>query len=412
MMLQIRGKETGDNALSIVSSSNLIPGLASTAWDLQPGQNAEIRYNGWPASPDWLEVSSNTLTDILGEGLTVNLYSKGTTTITVDIDSSAVRKNVEEFVDAMNAFRTTIMNLTKFDANKTVYEPEYAESQSEMQKGSVLTGNYGVQMISSRLKSIVASQALGFSYRNAGGTGDLFSSLSQIGIMTNSDQGSDLYGLLEINLIAGNEAMPGALSFEDALSRDPEGVALLFAARNEGYSTSDNFGHVSNIQGITKPGLYDVVYDVDASGNITGKINGKDFSLPAGSTQIGIYDSSPPPNDADGLVIEIYKTGTLGTPYHGEGQVGVRQGKINEILGTMDGSQGYLGAEGTLAILEKNYKGIIANIDKKLVQEDERLIKWERTMTARFSRLETQIAKYQELQTSLKSQIAQLSKDS
>jgi flagellar hook-associated protein 2 len=413
MLFQIRGKETGATiALNVDLPTDLIAELDPAAWTSQLGQDAQIRYNGWP-SGSWLSVPSNTLTDLLDTGLTVNLYDTGSTTITVEVDSAAVRKNVEEFVDAMNAFRTTIMDLTKYDANKTVYQPEYANSQSEMQKGSVLTGNYGIQMIASKLKSIVASQALGFSYRDAAGQGDLFSSLSQIGIMTNTDQGSAMYGLLEINLISDNEAMPGAMNFEEALSRDPEGVALLFAARGEGYSTApSDFGHVSHIEGMTKPGLYDVEYTVDDFGVASGTINGKPFVLSAGN-QAGIYDSSPPSNAADGLVIELYDltpTSISGKPV--TGSVGVRQGKVNELLATMDGSQGFLGAEGTLAVLENNYKGIIKNIDEKLVKEDERLIKWERTIKARFSRLEAQIARYQELQSSLKSQIAQLGQKS
>jgi flagellar hook-associated protein 2 len=406
MIFQLRGKETGTAASLLIEPTK---DLGLGTWSLQPGQDAQIRFNGWPASGNPpLTLSGNTLTDILDTGLTVNLYSTGTTTITVAIDSSAVRKNVEDFVDAVNAFRATIQELTKFDENKTVYEPEYAQSQSEMQKGSVLTGNYGVQMISSRLKSILSSQGLGFAYRQTEGgvtNGDLFSSLSQIGIMTNAEQGSALYGLLEINLISGNEAMPGALSFEDALNRDPVGVAMLFAANNEGYTTSGEFGYVSSIAGITKPGLYEVSYTV-SSGNVSGTINGKPFKWsPADGNQAGIYSNDPPPNEADGLVIELYD---LAEGIHEGEKVGVRQGKVNELLSVMDGAQGFLGAEGTLAVLENNYKGIIANIDKKLVKEDERLIKWERTIKARFARLETQIANYQQLQSNLESQIAQL----
>jgi flagellar hook-associated protein 2 len=408
MIFQIRGKETGSAATLSVDTATTLTGLGT--WDSpQYGQDAQIRFNGLPSSSGWLNVSSNTLTDVLDDGLTVNLYSTGATTITVALDSSAIRGKVEEFVEAVNAFRLTIQELTKFDENKTTYEPEYAESQSEMQKGSVLTGNYGVQMIASRLKSIVSAQALGFSYLQTSGgvtSGDIFSSLSQIGILTNAEQGSAMYGLLEINEVSGNEAMPGSLAFEEALERDPEGVALLFAAKGEGYSTaSDKFGHVSHIEGITKPGLYDVEYTI-SGGTVSGTINGKSFQWsPAQGNQAGIYSSDPPPNDADGLVIEIYN---LQDGYY-TGTVGVRQGKVNELLSIMDGAQGFLGSEGTLAVLENNYKGIIDNIDKKLMEEDERLIKWERTIKARFSRLETQIANYQQLQASLESQIAQLS---
>ncbi|MDR2162191.1 MAG: flagellar filament capping protein FliD [Desulfovibrio sp.] len=406
MFLQIRSKETGAGTLS-ASTSGWDSSLTMGPWDLQPGADAEIRCNGWPAS-GWLSSASNTLTDILDTGLTVNLYSIGSTTISVGVDTAAVRKNVQNFVDAVNAFRKTVVELTKVDDNKTVYEPEYAQSQNEMQKGAVLTGNYGVQMITSRLKSIISSQGLGFSNLHDNGgvmEGDIFASLSQIGIMTNADQGSEMYGLLEIN----TGFMPWVKTLDEALQEDPLAVASLFASNNEGKSFSSSLGHVSNIEGVTKPGTYTVNYDVAPGGTVTGTINGKAFQWYPSEHQIGVYSNTPPPNDADGLVLEIYDL-TVGS--HSNLTVAVRQGKVNELLSLMEGSQGILGSEGTLAVLENNYKNIIKNIDQKLMDEDERLIRWERTTKARFVRLETQIARYQQLNKDVKSQIAQLGQKS
>lgn len=382
-------------------------------WQVTPGADALIRYNNWPADPEWLEVASNTLTDLLDKDLTVNLLSTGKTTITVDIDSTAIYKNVEEFVEAVNAMRKTLNDLTKWDENKTTYAAEYAENQFDMQKGSVLTGNYGVQMIASRFKSIASGSGLGFRPReitkDANGdiltdVGDFFNSLSQIGIMTNADQGSDLYGLLEINTVEDNKLK--TLTLEQAIKKDPEAVARLFAAKGEGYTTDARFGHVSHIDGITSPGLYDVKYEIASDGTVTGTINGKTMVKGEGNTY-GIYNSGPPANAADGMVIEIYDLSPTTEPI--KAQVGVRQGKVNELLATMDGAQGYLGKEGTLGILENNYKDIIKNIDDKISKEDERIIKWERTIRARFSRIEATIATYQKLNEQVKSQIAQLS---
>ena len=112
--------------------------------------------------------------------------------------------------------------MTAVDTNKSLTDPEYTESQLENQYGSILTGNYGVQIISSKLKNITASSGLGFQglYTMKDGTSlqiDYFTALSQIGIMTNANQGSDNYGLLEINNVRRDDSPFGTLSFDEAL---------------------------------------------------------------------------------------------------------------------------------------------------------------------------------------------------
>jgi flagellar hook-associated protein 2 len=84
------------------------------------------------------------------EGVTFTLVGKGETTISVNTDAEAVQENVVEFIEAINSFRATINQLTKYDKNKTTYDVTDAESLYEMQKGSILTGNYGVQLLSSQ----------------------------------------------------------------------------------------------------------------------------------------------------------------------------------------------------------------------------------------------------------------------
>jgi flagellar hook-associated protein 2 len=74
----------------------------------------------------------------------------------------------------------------------------------------------------------------------------------------------------------------------------------------------------------------------------------------------------------------------------------------------LSGTDGVLGSNGTLAILEKNYWEIVANIESKIQKEDERLQKWLRLTKLRFSRLETVLSTYQNLQASLEAQIAKL----
>ncbi|CAK7002995.1 MAG: hypothetical protein DELT_00108 [Desulfovibrio sp.] len=388
--------------------------IKTTNWDIQAGQNAEVRVNGWPAS-SWIECSSNSVSEVV-DGITFNLRDEGKSTVTVELDIEGIEANVQSFVDAVNNFRTVILNLTKVDESKTVLDPEYAETQSEMQMGSSLTGNYGIQLLSSNLKQAISNQAKGFSYLetiNGKDYGDVFSSLAQIGIITDSDESSATFGLLIINSATTSGGVTyqnstSTLTLKEALEKDPEAVARLFAANNEAKSNSTYFGVNSIVEGITQPGTYDVSYTVDASGVITSAtINGKAASIDNQNRQIALY-SHDGSDDAAGVVLDIYDF-TAGTK---DGTFSVRQGKVNEILGMLSGTDGILGTNGTLAILENNYDTIIANIEDKIQKEDERLSKWLTTTKARFARLEATLANYMNLQTSIESQIESLNSSS
>ena len=268
-----------DDHISISDNASLdgFANLAGSEWRQQENVNAKIRVNGWPGGPEWLEVSSNAVDDVV-QGMTFNLKETGSSVITVGIDTEAVTENVEAFVGALNSARVAIDGLTKYDSTKKTVESKYAESQFEMQKGSVLTGNYGVQLVDSRLKSAVASKAIGFSYLDEKTLlGDTFSSLAQVGILTNGEENSPNFGLLEIN----NEPnYKGSLSFAQALAKDPMAVAELFAAVGTGETSSPNFSFQSQVTGVTRPGSYNVAYTVDADGNIvSATVNGKDAKI-------------------------------------------------------------------------------------------------------------------------------------
>lgn len=581
--------------------------IKSTNWQQQQGQNAEIRVNGWPKT-GWLEVGSNSVDDVV-DGVTFNLRDEGIATVTVDLDTDAIEKNVEKFVDAVNSFRTLILELTKVDEDKTTLDPDYAETQSEMQMGSALTGNYGVQLISSNLKSATASSAKGFNYlQEVEGTmfGDMFTSLSQIGIYTDTDSSSPTFGLLVINKDTTESTgyasvlNTSSMTLSEALAKDSQAVAKLFAANYEGKSNSNYFAVNSLVSTMTKPGNYDVKYTTDDTGAIIeATINGKeakvgdgtlsltrqdptstdssvatalsdgsmdatylvdvrqeatkatttietllgdrgdsinqgtdpiDFSyefngvtrtieiapgstlndLVAGINRDGanpgvtakvVSDGSEPPaynlvleakntgansgigvtadegafsgaakteeagrnaeyryvkvtdktdmsdpfagiaykesagngitlesgltatlhgagtttikaqkhNDADGILLDIYD---LSPGQTFSGTFSVRQGKVNELLDMLGGSDGILGANGSLKILENNYDQIISNINDKIKKEDDRLTKWERVTRLRFSRLEATLSTYSNLQTMVESQVEQLKSSS
>lgn len=403
--LQVRSNKPGLTTLDIeVEGTNPFAGAPV---DKVEGKNAIFTMDG---SNFKIESSSNMVSDVV-EGITFNLYDVGSANISVKLDKDGIKENVESFVEAVNNVRTKIKELTQYDSSKQVIEPEYADSQFDMQQGSVLTGNYGVQIMSSTLRSITASQGLGFVHGTDAYAGDVFSALSQIGIMTNANEGSDNYGLLEINEIKQADSITATMSLDEALDKDAEAVARLFAATlDPTVHNQGEFGYHSSVGGITGAGTFDVKYSIDENGvlsNVT--VGGKKAQYNAETQQITALEG-----EAKGLVLTVFNF------EEGEydGKVSLRRGKVNELLdalqgdGTQEGSKMLDKRYGSLSILEDEYTTIIKNINKKIIAEDERLLVWERRMRARFARLEATLAEYNQINESLKSQIESMSPSS
>lgn len=401
-----------DSELQVVDSgSDLAIFDHSLAWQNQVGKSAQVRINGWPDG-DWHEMDTNSI--MLGNGLNVTLHSKGTTTVTVGVDKDQIRKNVEDFVDAFNKVRTTLSDMTKVDTNKGTTDPDYAESQFEMQQGGVLTGNYGVQMISSRLKSAVMDQGKGFDYLTWNDsmtdfTGDMFSSLSHIGIKTDAVEGSPTFGLLIFE-----PAGTGLPTFDECLDLYPDGVASLFSANMDPISESPGDFNLSYaMAGFTKPGKYDVKYEIDASGTpINATINGATAKWDAERNMLYLADEG---GDARGISLNIFNL----TPGHTvDSSIRLKQGKLTELCSVIndemlepdDGPQDT--KKGTISILKSQYRQIMDNIQLKIAREDERIITWEKRTKLRFSRLQATLKTYEGMQATLESQIKQLSGNS
>ncbi|MBG0776229.1 MAG: flagellar filament capping protein FliD [Desulfovibrionaceae bacterium] len=383
--LQVRGLDMGDDADLVVSSA----GWAVT----QTNQSSQIRVDGWPTS-GWIESDSNSVDNVV-PGVTFQLKDTtgiGSALITVATDKEAIKEKVRNFVSAVNDVRSLIRDLTKVTkGTKTIKLASLNKSIDITSQGSLLTGNYGVQLIDSQLKSAIASKAVGFEYYNAAtGQGDKLTSLSQIGILTDAEEGSVTNGLLTLD----EEAL------DEALEKYPDLVAELFAIDSEGASDSSDFGFYSQIDGITKAGKYGVKYTVDAAGDITSaSINGVAATWDNTTHTITSQDTG----GSRGMVVKVNNF-TAGSY---EGNIRLKEGKMQEmdaLLADLTNS-----TTGPLHILEDNYDDIMKSIDEKIDYEDKRLLKMEQTLRAKYARLEATLGYYDKLQTSLSNQVNQLS---
>ncbi len=363
--LQVRGQDLGlDNTLAITANTTLA-GYAAADWDkTQPAQNAQFSVDGLA-----VDIAANTVTDVV-EGLTINVKDAGTTIISINNDAEAITENVRSFVDKVNEVRTAILALTKFN--------------DQTQQGSLLTGNYGLQIIGAQLKDVTSEKGIGFDYDD-----DVIATLSQIGITTDAEEGSPTRGLLLFD----------ETIFSEALNEDSDAVAKLFGASYEGETNSPDFLYTSHIAGTTEPGTYAVEYTTDAGGNITGATIGG-YAASISGTSITGQAGTP----VAGLALTAVNL-TASSTFSGE--VRLKLGKAGEMVEKLEDLTS--STSGPLHILQTNYQTIIDNINKKISYEEDRIARTETTLRLRFARLESTLSYYDNMMTSLENQAKQLS---
>ena len=379
--LQLNGLDQGADNQLVISSAGDIIFNSSDFNQTQEAQNSQIKINGFPsAAGGWIERSSNTIDDVI-EGVTLNLKDSApgaTVQLTVTTDEEGIKDNVVSFIKAVNTIRSQILAITDVD---------------DEGEGSILTGNYGIDMISQNLKNITADIGLGFTHWDADtATGDRFSALAQIGITTDAEEGSTTYGLLKIE----DEA------FDKALKVDPDALARLFSAYYMGESESTEFTFQSLIDKTTKPGIYDVEVVSDGTKIISATINGEEASISG-------WEITGKSGDATGMAIRLDNTGA-GTH---SGTITVKLGKtgemINELTELTKPYNEYTYEGGPLAVLQDNYKDIMDNIDDKIAFEQKRIDKLEANLKLKYARLDALLGQYTLQQSQLDAAIVQLS---
>ena len=396
----------------------------SDNWNIKQSANAIYTVDNWPME---LESSSNSISDVI-EGVTINLQGVGEATINVNTDGEALQESVQTFLDAVNSLLTTVQTFTKYDENAetTSTDPEddnYSMSQLTAQKGGLLQGNYGVQLFNSRFKSMLSGTPAGYQTRTSADdilSGDLLANLANMGIKTDTDETSETYGLLVIAPASTIDSLTelDQENYNKMMSENMEAVVDFFCGPSTpGTSTTNAFRYASSVQGITQAGIYDVSYEVDAAGNILEVyINGVKAN---NDPSMGSNYYSCPSGDARGLSILIDDL----SPGKHEGQVRIKYGLLDTVDnflkaeltwqdtgdGVDDDSMSIKSQNGALMILQDNYKTIMENIQEKIDREKDRISLWEERQKAAFARLETLLAKYNKTQTSLESQLKQLS---
>lgn len=428
------GTSTGQPYLKLNNIADASgPGLrgqvaTSSNWSIQRATNARYQVDNWPME---MESASNTVSDVI-DGVVFSIQDVGEARISVSTDIPSVEKSIQNFLDAVNSVLLTIRDFTQYDEDKEVTSSDprdagkdnYSPSQLTSEKGGLLQGNYGVQLFSTRFKSLLNSSPPGFKGRQSADdilSGDVLANLANLGIKTNTDESSDMYGLLEIapqSSIAELQSLDKE-NYSKMINDNLEAVVDFFCTSGTGSSTSADFRYGSHVEGITKAGSYDVNYEVDADGKITrvtigGVEASRDESMPG-------YYYSVAQGDARGLSIQIDNL----APGTHTGQVRIKQGLVQTVDSFFKSELAFTDVKinpndspdkiadaialksknGALMVLRDNYKTIMENIDVKIEREQQRIATWESRQKQIFANLETLLKQYDEQQKRLESQI-------
>ncbi len=389
---------SGDSEQIIASSFNQVGG-GDADWTKREARNAEFSINGLP---NIFTSETNQLTEVF-PGMTVNLTDTGKTTLTVTTDTASLREKIVEFVDAANELLTKFKNLTEVDEDKNVASMDTSESASlynslyDSQMGSILTGNYGVQLLYSQLKTTLTGRAEGFTAKTEDGRGDLFTSLANIGIVTDSDESSPTFGQLKI-LEEGDDLKGVYKTLDEVLAEDPKAVADILAGTGGTTSTTD-IRYESSLAGTTRGGTYEVTYTVNDDGTVGDVYIG---GLKAQRDENGQYTVLQSGHPANGLAISLNNL----DPGEHTSTVSIKQGKIRALSDFLaeqsKNDPAYIdGARrGALMVLKDNYQDIMDGIDEKIEREQNRISLWETRMKAKFARLETLLTQYNNISSS------------
>lgn len=174
---------TGDAGLQALAFEQGVP---SDMEETQPARNALARINGLD-----VESTSNRLTNVV-DGLTLTLSR--TTTSAVDVrvsaDQDAMKKGVQDFINAYN-------ELSRYLAKETAYD-------AATKKGGTLQGDRTAVGLISQLRTLVSQPS---------GASSVFASLSSLGVELQRD------GTLRLNDTRFNAAMTQRAEVAQAFSR-------------------------------------------------------------------------------------------------------------------------------------------------------------------------------------------------
>ncbi len=396
--LVLTGNDTGKANYILIDESTTLDGTGdttdftpSTFAESQTATNAQLKINDYG-----IERSSNVITDA-AEGVTFNLNSEGTATVTVNWDTNSIKGNIEDLVSQHN----TVIDYIK----------QYASYDSDSETAGLMFGNYGFLIVKQRLNDILSSAVPGL----ADGI-DTYTHLAQIGIETDPDD-------------------DGAWVIDDdtltsALANDLEAVKRLFiedtcrtvGGPTKGYDDWTGSATIGSSGTYTGESDSTITFTVAGTGTytlgadaITINWSSTDATAPAGSFTVEPSDAGVPQDigEVTGIGKGVYITlsGLGDTVVGGDafevkafvnGVPGIAE-RLSEELEDLTDTE-----DGPMNVLIDNYEGICDNIDVKIEREERRIALVEQRLIDQYNRLEATLTSLSGDESTLESLLDQL----
>jgi flagellar hook-associated protein 2 len=352
--LVLAGADSGGNyGINIINTDpNHLAAFDDTTFTTtQTAIDAQIRVDGYPAGA-WIERSTNSISDVI-PGVTLNLQSAGTTSVSLSRSTSNIKQSLQNVVDVYNGIVTAMDKFTGYD--------------EETGKGGILQGDAGVTGLLAQVRSLFVGSVDGFVDGQ-----DTFSLPAQLGMEI------DRYGKLSLD----------TATLDDALTQDYEGVLQLLGAVNSGAAWDANGIQFTSATDDTVAGQYDVKAQFDAGGTLTAAwikgVGDTDWREATVSGNQIVGASGQAEEDLkltvqwDGASAE--QTGKVRVQ---TGFAGVAYNKLDELLDEVTGP---------LSTKQNQYDDAMERIEKNIETQKDRLERKEKQLREKYARLEASLA--------------------
>jgi flagellar hook-associated protein 2 len=362
--LVLAGEDTGtDYAIAIDDFETTLNGFDTGDFtESQQAQNSKFRVDGYPADPNWMERSSNTVTDVL-PGVTLRLLSAGTSTVTLSRDTATLKDELHAFVAYYNEVVDLIAAYTDYD--------EANEARG------LLQGDGTITRLLWGFRDDLVSQVAGFV---EGAGSDTFTLAVQLGLTI------DREGHLELDETV----------YDEAMATDYLGALSLVGERNSGASDSSYLQFVSASDD-TRAGVYEVEVDFDAGGAvIAARIRTEGESVWRALTIFDNRLEGAEGTDEEGLVLTAVWDGVSSTQ---SADVRVKRGfacAIHDELEALLDS-----VAGPVQLKTDQFADTIEQIEKNIERQEQRITEMEARLKEKYARLETTLAALDSQRSSL-----------
>ncbi len=365
--LVLRGQDTGsDYGITIESETTLSDFVPGADWtETSTARDSQVRVDGYPAA-DWISRSANSITDVI-PGVTLDLKSTGTTTVSLTRTTGNLKQDVSNLVEIYNRAATLISEDTGYD--------------QETKTGGIFQGDITVNSMLRGIRGVFTTTLDGFEYGS-----DAYTMATDLGIEI------DKTGQLSLD----------SSIFDEAVSDDYTAALDLIGAKARGITDSE-FVQFNLANENTVAGTYELKVEYDAAGQITGAWfrtygEGEDDWREATVSDNTIYGGAETPEENLSVTV-TEDPEAAGSAHTQTSQVRIQHGLSTRIYNELeDILDDY---DGTIQMKLDQYNSRVESLEKNMEREEKRVEQKSKYLKQKYARLEESLAQLESMQSAV-----------